>query len=259
MRLMAAAALAVSLTVAAQTPAPTQTAPPVQAVGPAKPKAPAVQASEKPHPGTVAKPVASGSAVKPATTVAAKPATNSASANGSPHAAVHRVAVHPVAAKPGNSSAHAAKPAAPVAPTPPAAVAVAPPTPAPFSQNPIMQLHGNARAMLVFAPDTTNAAFKEQYALLGDHVGDLSDRDVVLMAIVTLHKGTDDVYAGENLPSGTYRDQLAARQKFGVKYNEFVVILVDENESEIFRSSTPMTMEQLDGLLGGPTADHLKK
>jgi hypothetical protein len=140
---------------------------------------------------------------------------------------------------------HVAKPAAVVASAPVATVAPPPPAAAPFSQNPIMQLHGNARAMLVFAPDTRSAQLKEQYALLASHVGDLSDRDVVMMTIVTVHDGADDVYAGENLPSGTYRDQLAARQKFGVKDNEFAVILVDENENPVFRSSVPMTIEDL--------------
>jgi len=261
MRLIALAAFAVSLACVAQNPAPVQSAVSSQSAAPAKPKVPVLHAPAKStaHHSGATKPVLPAPKIRPATTATAKDAAISAASKGSHHAAVHHAAVHHPPARRSSHTAHAVKPVKPVAPVPAPVVAVAPPAAAPFSQNPMMQLHGNARALVVFAPDSANAALKQQYALLASHVGDLSDRDVVMMSIVTVHHGPDDVFAGENLPSGTFRDQLAARHKFGVKDNEFVVILVDEDENEVFRSSTPMTMEDLEAQIGGPTADHLKK
>jgi hypothetical protein len=119
----------------------------------------------------------------------------------------------------------------------------------PYSQNPILQLQGNARALLVFAPDPANPALRHQMQLLHGHDLELSQLNTVFVPLVTLAHPNDVVY-GENLHPGNYRDQLSARRKFGVKYNQFVLILLDKDGVEKFRSSTPMTIADLTTAIG---------
>lgn len=115
----------------------------------------------------------------------------------------------------------------------------------PYSQNPILQLQGNARALLVFAPDTSNPALRKQMQLLKGHDLELSKLNTVFVPLVTLAHGPDDVVFGENIHPGNYRDQLSARRKFGIKYNQFAIILLDKDGTEKFRSTTPVTMADL--------------
>ena len=115
----------------------------------------------------------------------------------------------------------------------------------PYSQNPILQLKGNARALLIFAPDTTNAALRKQMQLLSGHDLELSKLNTVFVPLVTLAHGPSDVVFGENIHPGNYRDQLSARRKFGIKYNQFAVILLDKDGTETFRSTTPVTMSSI--------------
>ena len=131
----------------------------------------------------------------------------------------------------------------PVAKSTPKVVAAV--VPAPYSQNPIQTLKGNAHALLVFAPDSALPALRQQIVLLDHHSLDLSEHNTVLVPIITLHNGPDNVFTGENLNPGSYRDQLAARQKFGIKYNDFAVILLDEDGDEQFRSTKPLTIAEI--------------
>lgn len=146
-------------------------------------------------------------------------------------APVHHVVAHKVAPKP--------------APAVVKTAAAAAPTPAPFSQNPINTLRGNARALLVFAPDTQTLALRQQMEMLDKHTLELTENDTILVPVITTHHGADDVFPGENLNSGTYRDQLSARQHFGLKYNEFAVIILDKDGNESFRSKVPVSVGDL--------------
>jgi hypothetical protein len=131
---------------------------------------------------------------------------------------------------------------------------VAATTPAPFAQNPIVQLRGNARAILIFAPDTTSPALLRQFAMLERNELALSERDAVLVPIIARHHGADEAFPGENINPGTEGDQLSARLKFGVASNDFAIILLDKDGTEQLRSSTPVTVAsigaRIDGLPG---------
>jgi hypothetical protein len=133
----------------------------------------------------------------------------------------------------------AVAPAAPAIPAPKVAL-VSPP----YSMNPILQLQGNARALLIFAPDPSNPALRQQMQLLHGHDLQLSQLNTVFVPLVTLAHPNDVIY-GENLKPGNYRDQLSARRKFGIKYNQFALILLDKDGVEKFRSATPMTIADL--------------
>lgn len=115
----------------------------------------------------------------------------------------------------------------------------------PYSQNPIQQLQGNARALLIFAPDTSNVPLRKQMQLLKGHDLELSKLNTVFVPLVTLAHGPDDVIFGENIHPGNYRDQLSARRKFGIKYNQFAIILLSKDGTEKFRSTTPVDMATL--------------
>ena len=123
----------------------------------------------------------------------------------------------------------------------------------PYSQNPIQQLQGNARALLIFAPDTSNAALRKQMQLLSGHDLELSKLNTVFVPLVTLAHGPSDVVFGENIHPGNYRDQLSARRKFGIKYNQFAIILLDKDGTEQFRSITPVPMSSITNAIEGTT------
>jgi hypothetical protein len=122
----------------------------------------------------------------------------------------------------------------------------------PYSENPILELQGNARALLVFAPDTSNAGLRKQMQLLSGHDLELSKLNTVFVPLVTLAHANEVIF-GENLHPGNYRDQLSARRKFGIKYNQFVVILLDKDGNEKFRSMTPVTMADLSTAIDNTT------
>ena len=152
------------------------------------------------------------------------------------HATTHHASHHAVARKTPPTKAPAPQPAPPA----PHVAAAPPPTPAPFSQNPILQLHGNAGALLLFAPDTRDPTLLRQMALLRGHDLELSKRNTVFVPVITQNHGPDEVHFGENISSGSYRDQLSARKHFGIQYNDFVLILLDKDGTERFRSTTPV-------------------
>jgi hypothetical protein len=127
----------------------------------------------------------------------------------------------------------------------PAASAASTSTPAPYSQNPILQLRGNARAILIFAPDTANPTLLRQFALLERNELFLSERDAVLVPNITHHHGADDSFPGENISPGNDGDQLSARLKFGISSNDFAIILLDKDGTVQLRSSTPVDIASI--------------
>jgi hypothetical protein len=183
--------------------------------------------------------------------------TSTAAKHHTPKSSVAKPAIaRPVVSKVSGSRVIVSRPAVArhavdVAAKPAPRIAAAPPIPAPFSQNPILQLHGNARALLIFAPDTSNSALRRQMDLLANHDLELSTRDTVFVPIITGHHVPNDIFFGENIRSGTYRDQLSARRKFGIKYNEFAIILLDKDGTEQFRSTTPVPIASISTVIDG--------
>jgi hypothetical protein len=171
--------------------------------------------------------------------------TSTTAKHNAPKSSVAKPAIsrHVVSKVSGSRHAVAAKPAP--------RTAAAPPIPAPFSQNPILQLRGNARALLIFAPDTNNSALRRQMDLLTGHDLELSTRDTVFVPIITQSHGSSDLSFGENIRSGTYSDQLSARKKFGIKYNDFAIILLDKDGTEQFRSTTPVPITSISTIIDG--------
>jgi hypothetical protein len=130
-------------------------------------------------------------------------------------------------------------------PAPAAKLVAAPVTPAPFAENPIVGLRGSSRVLLIFAPDSRLPAARQQLANLDQHTLELTQHDTVFVSEITNRHADDEIYPGENVGSGTYRDQLSAREKFGLKYNDFAVILLDKNGIEARRWSAPVSVTDI--------------
>jgi hypothetical protein len=158
------------------------------------------------------------------------------------HAKKTARAKHHTAAPAPKSMAAAPQPVAPVVP-----VIV----PTPYAQNPIQQLRGSARAILIFAPDTKNAALVTQFALLERGEMALTEHDAILVPNIAQHHATDEAFPGENISPGSDGDQLSARLKFNVKPTDFTIILLDKNGTEQFRSNTPVDVASLGARMDG--------
>ncbi len=128
-----------------------------------------------------------------------------------------------------------------------------PVTPTPFDQTPIVHLRGNARALVIFAPDTTNPALRRQLSLLERDEMALAQHNTILVPVIIRHHATDLPLPGENIKPGTPADQLSARLEFAVKRNDFTVILLDKDGSIKLRSSTPVTVNSIGAHLDGFT------
>lgn len=133
----------------------------------------------------------------------------------------------------------------------PAALKPAAPAPAPFAQNPIAQLRGNARALVIFAPDTTSPALLRQLAMLERNELFLSVRDTVLVPVIARHHATDESLPGENISPGSDGDQLSARLQFGIAPGDFAIILLDKDGTEKLRSSTPVSVNSISARIDG--------
>jgi hypothetical protein len=161
-------------------------------------------------------------------------------------------AKHPTAKKISATKRHAIAPAAKVAdvhhPSAPVAPAV---IPTPYAQNPIQQLRGTARAILIFAPDTSNPDVLMQFALLERNEMALSERDAILVPIIAQHHTSDEAFPGENISAGTDGDQLSARLKFNVKPTDFTIILLDKDGTEKLRSNTPVSVASIGARIDG--------
>jgi hypothetical protein len=151
-------------------------------------------------------------------------------------------AKHHAAAPAAKLVAAAPKPAAPVVP-----VVI----PTPYAQNPIQQLRGSARAILIFAPDTKNPDLITQFALLERGEMALTEHDAILVPNIAQHHPTDEVFPGENISPGSDGDQLSARLKFNVKPTDFTIILLDKNGTEQFRSNTPVDVASIGARIDG--------
>lgn len=186
---------------------------------------------------------ATSTTTKPATSTHPAHHTIPAKAHHSTHhTTAHHTSTHHNAAK----KTIATKPST-SKPAPPALhIAEAPPAPAPFSQNPILQLQGNAGALILFAPDTHNSTLRQQMALLHGHDLELSKRNTVFVPVITHRTSAEEVAFGENIDPGTYPDQLSARQHFGIHADDFAVVLIDKDGTERFRSVTPVPITTIE-------------
>jgi hypothetical protein len=109
---------------------------------------------------------------------------------------------------------------------------------------PISQLQGTARVLIVFAPDANSADFKRQLQLIERHSFELSLRNTVVVAVSTA-RGSDEHFSFENLPLANPSDQADARSRFHIQPGDFTVILLNQNGVEQIRAHSPVDIHSL--------------
>ncbi|MCB0171256.1 MAG: DUF4174 domain-containing protein, partial [Anaerolineae bacterium] len=87
----------------------------------------------------------------------------------------------------------------------------------------LANFRGRNQLLLIFAPDTTDPAYRQQRAWLDDQQDELDKRDVLLYYFFE----TDPGYVGQKLIP-TEAGQTAL-EKFGIESDQFGLILIDKN------------------------------
>ena len=123
-------------------------------------------------------------------------------------------------------------------------------------QQSLSQLQNNARVLMVFAPDGNSANFQRQLQLIQRHSFELSIRNTVVVPVSTASRFGDEFFTFENLPLGTAREQAAARNRFHVDPNDFLVILLDQNGAVQIRSASPVDIHELTASIDSLPAGH---
>ena len=117
----------------------------------------------------------------------------------------------------------------------------------PQERGALATLRHDYRPLLVFAAD--EEGFREQVELLAAHAEEMRERQVVLVPI-SFHDEDDGAGWKGELPEDRVvrlerAEDQAARRRFHVGEEEFVVILLGKDGGEKLRSRTPVTMERL--------------
>ena len=109
----------------------------------------------------------------------------------------------------------------------------------------LSQLQSNARILMVFAPDANSANFQRQLQLIQRHSFELSVRNTVVVPVSNASRFGEELLTFENLPLGTASEQAAARDRFHVAPNDFLVVLLDQNGAVQIRSASPVDIHEL--------------
>ncbi|MCB0164981.1 MAG: DUF4174 domain-containing protein [Anaerolineae bacterium] len=97
----------------------------------------------------------------------------------------------------------------------------------------LAHFRGRNRLLLVFAPDTTHADYRQQRAWLEKQQDELNSRDLLVYYFFE----TDPGYVGQKLiPTEAGRTAL---EKFGIESDQFGLILIDKNGAIILQTDKP--------------------
>ena len=99
-------------------------------------------------------------------------------------------------------------------------------------------LRDQARPLLIFAREPTDPQLQIQVRTLQEHAAEAHDRDLVAIALPYNNPGPGALQL-------TAADAEAARRRFGVTPDDFVVILLGKDGGVKLRSKKPLTMENL--------------
>lgn len=110
---------------------------------------------------------------------------------------------------------------------------------------PLAQLQGTSRILMVFAPDSNSANFKQQLALIEHHSFELSVRNTVVVPVAGHSDLAADLFGGELLPLSSTAELSYARTRYHVAPTEFTLLLLNEDGAEALRTRQPMDIHQL--------------
>ncbi len=113
------------------------------------------------------------------------------------------------------------------------------------AESPVSELSGRARMLIIFAPDAKGKEVKDQMRYIEHHQTELTDRDMVVVPVISTGSMSENAFAGENLPADNPREEAATRNLLHVAPGEFAVIYVGMDGREAFRSASPLNIGDL--------------
>ncbi len=103
-------------------------------------------------------------------------------------------------------------------------------------------LHDRARPLLIFAPKPDDARLEIQIRTLLEHSAEAHDRDLVAIALPYRNPSPTDAQLS---PAKTE----AARRRFHVSPEDFLVILIGKDGGAKFRSTKPVSIQELNAVI----------
>lgn len=110
---------------------------------------------------------------------------------------------------------------------------------------PLAEIQGTSRILMVFAPDANSANFKRQLQLIEHHSFELSSRNTVVVPVSVGGDLAADLFGGELFPLSGNSELTYARNRFHIQATDFTVILLNENGAETLRSQQPLGIREL--------------
>ena len=99
-----------------------------------------------------------------------------------------------------------------------------------------------SRPLLIFAERANDPQLEIQLRILNEHAAEASDRQIVPLALPYREPGPTALQLSGD-------DAEAARRRFHVTANDFVVILLGKDGGEKLRSSRPIPMRKLEAII----------
>lgn len=108
----------------------------------------------------------------------------------------------------------------------------------PTSPTTLAQLRDRFRPLLLFAPTPDDPGLRAQLTRLHEDAAGLAERDVLLIAIPYNNPSPTDTTL-------TPADAEAARRRFNVAPNDFVILLIGKDGGEKLRAHKPISFSKL--------------
>lgn len=105
--------------------------------------------------------------------------------------------------------------------------------------NPLQPFRWENRILLVFADNSQQPTFQQQLEQFKEDESGLKERDLVVFQLLA-----DEGKAPQQQQLSTKSVQ-ALRQKYGVKYDEYTIILIGKDGGEKLRSKELLSLEKL--------------
>ena len=124
------------------------------------------------------------------------------------------------------------------------------------NSQPLAQLQGSSRVLIVFAPNTSSTEYKRQIQLIERHVFELTQQNTVVVPVSFAGNSPDDHFTGENMPMDASAVQAALRSQYHVQPGQFLVIYLNQDGTEKIRSASPVDIHELTASVDSLPAGH---
>ena len=106
------------------------------------------------------------------------------------------------------------------------------------------------RPLLLFAPSASDETLRAELLELEAHASELRERDVLIVMVLE-EAGPD--FSRTNLPLArlTGDEAAAARKRFGIRQNEFAILLIGKDGGEKLRQNSLMSAAKLNHEIDG--------